>query len=244
MVCVIHLPPLPGSPLNKLEVNEISDFAIKSARAIEDGGADGIIIENYGDMPFLMRVGPETVASMSVIAKDVRNEVNLSIGINVLRNDCFSALAIAKAVNADFIRVNQLFYSSLAPEGWIESCAADLMRYKAYLNSDVSVFADIDVKHAKHFVDIEEYLENFERSLADAVIVTGSATGKPVSLDKLKIVKKYINKPVYAGSGVNPELAEIIRKKKLADGIIVGTYIKDGIFINSSKVEKIVKAFR
>ncbi len=244
VVCVIHLPPLPGSPLCKNEVWEISEFALKSAKAVEEGGADGIIIENYGDKPFLKEVGVETVASMAAIARDVVREVNVSVGINVLRNDCFSSIAIAKAVKADFIRVNQLYYSSLSPEGWLESRAAELMRYKAFLKCDSAVFADVSVKHAKHFVNAEEYAENFERSLADAAIVTGSATGKAVNLRELRFFKNALSKPVYAGSGITPEIAEKIKEKRLADGIIVGTYVKEMGEISVERVKKVVKAFK
>ncbi len=244
VICVIHLPPLPGSPESTMEVEEIVEFAVKNAKAIEEGNADGIIVENYGDRPFLKRVGAETIASMAVVAREVRKESNLKLGINVLRNDAIASAAIAKAVNADFIRVNQLFYSSLSPEGWLEACSAELMRYRHFIKGNFLVFADVNVKHSCHFVDLADYAENFERSLADAAIVTGKATGKAVELEELKFFRERIKKPVYAGSGVTPSIAEVIGRKNLADGIIVGTYIKDGEIVNPEKVRKIVGAFK
>ncbi len=245
VICVIHLPPLPGSPLYQNEsLEEIVERVVEDARAIEEGGADGVIVENFEDKPFRVKVGPETVASMSVIAREVRKEISLSLGINVLRNDGISALAIAKAVKADFVRVNQLFFPSVSPEGTLEPIAADLMRYKKFIDCKAKVFADVNVKHAKHFADMEDYAENFERSLADAAIVTGSATGKSVRLEELELFRKRLDCEVYAGSGVTPELASEIARKGLADGVIVGTYIKRRGRIDSGRVREVVEAVK
>ncbi|RUM34105.1 MAG: hypothetical protein DSY33_03105 [Archaeoglobus sp.] len=247
VVCVIHLPPLPGSPLNKLEIEDIVDIAVGEAKAIEEGGADGAIVENYGDVPFLKKVGVETVASITVVAREVVRETNLSLGINVLRNDGISAIAVAKAVGADFVRINQMFYSSLSPEGWLESCAAEVVRYRKAIDCKAKIFADVNVKHAYHFPSPEDYAENFSRCLADAAVVTGKSTGEAFSIEELTLFRKKLSVPVYAGSGVTPELAEIIRRKNLADGIIVGTYIKDikeKNRINVDRVRRIVKSFK
>jgi len=242
VICVIHLPPLPGSPLSSKDVDEIVEIAVRDARAIEEGGADGVIVENYGDMPFRVRVGPETVASMSVIAREVRRETSLLLGVNVLRNDGISAMAVAKAARADFVRVNQLFFPSIAPEGFLEPVAAELMRYRRSIGCNARVFADVNVKHAKHLASLEDYAENFDRSLADAAIVTGSATGKSVSVEELEFFRKRLDCELYAGSGVTPELASKIADK--VDGVIVGTYIKRGGRVDRERVERIVRAFK
>ncbi len=244
VVCVIHLPPLPGSPLNELEVDEITELALLDARAAEEGGADAVIVENYGDVPFPKKANPETIAAMSVVMKEVKKEIGIAVGVNVLRNDAVAALAIAKASGASFVRVNQLFFSSLSPEGWLESCAAEVMRYKRAIRCKAKVFSDVNVKHAHHFASMEEYAENFERSLADAAVVTGTSTGKAVSLEELEFFRSNLSRPVYAGSGVTPEIAKEIGKKNLADGIIVGTYVKMDNRIDSGKVEKIAKEFK
>ncbi len=246
VICVIHLPPLPGAPLHRgEEIDQLIEKAVRDARAIEEGKADGVIIENYGDKPFKVRVGQETVACMSVIAREVRRETSLSLGINVLRNDGFSAAAIARAVKADFIRVNQLFYPSVSPEGILEPVAAELMRYMKLIGCNARVFADVSVKHAIHAASLEDYAENFERSCADAAIVTGAATGRSVKLEELEFFRRKLECEIYAGSGVTPELALKIAEKDLADGIIVGTYIKSdsGTGIDSRKVRRIVESF-
>lgn len=238
VIGVVHLLPLPGSP-EYTDFNEIIDKALKDARAIEEGGADALIIENYGDRPFQKEVGKEVVACMTAVALEIKRNTTIGLGINVLRNDAIAALAIAKAVKADFIRVNQLFFSSITPEGIIEGNADEIMRYKRFINSSAMVFADICVKHAIHFATIEDYCANAERSMADALIVTGKVTGGEVSVDDLRTVREAVRMPVFAGSGVNAENAGKILK--YCDGVIVGSYIKRGGKVDVGRVSRIVR---
>jgi len=238
VIGVLHLEPLPASPLYR-SFDEVFDLALKDAKALAEGGVDAIIVENYGDKPFLKEVGKETVACMTVIAWEVKKETGLPIGINVLRNDAISALAIAKAVGADFIRVNQLFYSSLSPEGFLEGKAGEILRYKRFIDCKAKIFADIQVKHAHHFVDLEEYVENAERCLVDGLIVTGRATGVPVDLNDLMLVKKIAKVPVFVGSGVTAE--NLPKLAKFCDGVIVGTYFKKNGRVDVERVRKLIK---
>uniref|UniRef100_A0A7J2TJ57 BtpA/SgcQ family protein n=1 Tax=Archaeoglobus fulgidus TaxID=2234 RepID=A0A7J2TJ57_ARCFL len=236
VICVVHLKPLPGSPMFE-NFDLVLESALKDARAIEEGGADALIVENFGDRPFLKEVGKETVASMSVIAWEIRKEVGIGLGINVLRNDPISALAIAKAVKADFIRVNQLFFPSASPEGFLIGKAGEVMRYRRWINCKAMIFADLEVKHAHHFVEFEDYVLNAERSLADAFIITGRATGLEPEIEKLDALRKIA--PTLAGSGVTAENAERIAKH--CDGVIVGSYIKERGKVSAEKVRRIVR---
>ncbi|MCS7130865.1 MAG: BtpA/SgcQ family protein [Archaeoglobaceae archaeon] len=241
VICVIHLKPLPGAPLHE-NFDEVLESALQDAKAIEEGGADAVIVENYGDKPFLKNVGKETVASMSVIAWEIKKSTNLGLGINVLRNDAFSALAIAKAVKADFIRVNQFFFPSISPEGFLLPEAGEIMRYRRSINCNAMIFADLNVKHAVHFASLEDYFLNAERSLADAFIITGKATGIEVNVEDLKVARKHLKAPIIAGSGINEWNVREIAKH--CDGLIVGSYIKRGGKVDPERVRKIVDAVR
>ena len=238
IIGVVHLKPLPGSP-NYSSFEYVFESALEDAKALAEGGADAIIVENFGDKPFLKEAGGEVVACMSVIAWEIKKETNLPLGINVLRNDPISALAIAKAVKADFIRVNQLFYASLGPEGWLEGKAGEVLRYKRAIDCNAMIFADICVKHAHHFANLEEYVENAERCLVDALVVTGKATGREVSLRDLKVVKRLAKMPILVGSGVTPE--NLPKLARYCDGVIVGTYFKKHGRIDAERVRRLVR---
>ncbi len=236
IIGVLHLKPLPGSP-HYTSFDDVIEHAIKNARKLEEGGVDAILVENYGDRPYFQRAGSETIACMTSVMKDIKREISIPLGVNVLRNDPIAASAIAKAVGAKFIRVNQPIFPSASPEGFLEPSSAFLARYIRQIDLRVRIFADISVKHAVHFAEIDDYLDSIERAFADCIVVTGKATGKPPDIDELKKVKEKATLPVFVGSGVNAENIDLFRKH--ADGFIVGTYFKDGEEVNVEKVRRL-----
>ena len=246
IIGVLHVPALPGSPRNQLAFKDVVDWVLKDAEALAGGGVDGLILENFGDVPFYpTRVPPHTVAFMTAIAGEVRRRFDLPLGINVLRNDAQSALAIASAVSAEFIRVNIHTGARVTDQGLIEGAAYETLRYRRLLNSDVKILSDVDVKHsapvaARNLGD--EVEEIVWRGNADAVIVTGAATGKQTALEDLKIAKHAAGSvPVFAGSGVNVQ--NVATVLEVADGVIVGTAFKyDGVTSNAVDRDR-VRAF-
>jgi membrane complex biogenesis BtpA family protein len=119
------------------------------ARTLEAGGAHGIIVENFGDAPFRIgRVEPETVSAMTLAVEKVRQITNLPVGINMLRNDAVSAMAIAAVTGAAFIRVNVHYGVVAADEGLVEGEAYRTLRQRQNLGVDVKILADVMVKHA------------------------------------------------------------------------------------------------
>lgn len=223
---------------------------MRDAKALESGGVDGLLIENYGDSPFKPTpTDPETVASMTAIGKEISRQTKLLLGVNVLRNGALAALAIAHVIGARFIRVNVLTESMLTDQGVINACAHDLMRYRRDLGAtDVHVFADVRSKHAAPIVSrpVEESARDAAyRGMADALIVTGPHTGVEPDRDQLRRVKDSVpDRPVLIGSGLTSlNAAELLRE---ADGAIVGTSLKeDGIIekpIDESRVKEFVKS--
>ncbi|MFT6364570.1 MAG: putative TIM-barrel enzyme, partial [Planctomycetota bacterium] len=49
---VVHLLPLPGAPLYGGSMEAVLEAAKRDASALAQGGAGGIIVENFGDLPF------------------------------------------------------------------------------------------------------------------------------------------------------------------------------------------------
>jgi membrane complex biogenesis BtpA family protein len=230
LVGMLHLPPLPGSPRSRASIDAIEKALLVEARLLAEAGFDAAILENYGDVPFFKdRVDPVTVASMSRLASTVRGQAALRIGVNVLRNDSSAALAVAFAAGADFIRVNVHVGSTATDQGVIEGRAAETLRLRASLGADIEIWSDVHVKHGRSLAHptIEAEAEDaVERGLADALIVSGRATGEPASLDEVRRVKALaLGVPVYVGSGVTEEnVREVLA---ISDGVIVGTALKN-----------------
>ena len=239
VIGMIHLPALPGSPGCEIQEgfpkawSRIEDAVMADARALADGGVDGIMIENFGDVPFFPGVNPVHVATlMTAMATKVRQKAHKPIGINVLRNDGVSALAIALASEAQFIRVNVLSGARVTDQGVVQGAAHELLRYRHQIGADhIAILADVQVKHSSPLgggtllsQDVDDLCH---RALADGVIVSGSGTGKAVDLDALKTTKIAAGRyPVFIGSGTTiGNLGEI---SKYAYGFIVGTTFKVG----------------
>jgi len=239
VIGVIHSRPLPGAPEYEGEqVEDLIGFALAEAERYRAGGVDGLIVENHGDIPFAKpdRIGPETVATMAVMTRAVREASGLPVGVNVLANGAISAFAVAKAAGAAFVRVNQWANAYVANEGIIEGPAGEAMRYRAWLRArDIRVFADVHVKHGAHAIvgdrDIAEMARDAEFFDADVTIATGQRTGDAASMDELRTIASGTSLPVVVGSGVTPDnVGDIF---SIAQGVIVASWLKvDGVWWN------------
>ena len=210
VIGVVHLLPLPGAPLyENMPVDEIAKKAVKEAKMMADNGMDGLIIENFGDKMFFKTVGPEVVASLTVVAKAVRDAVKIPIGMCVLQSDAIAGLAIAKAVDAEFIRVPYYTETSIVDTGTMESIAAKALRYRKYIGCKAKILADVHIKHSYPLMQrpIEYAAEDaYERGLADAIIVTGRKTGGETNPEDVIRVRKALPElPLMVGSGVSVE---------------------------------------
>jgi len=229
IIGVVHLLPLPTSPRWGGSLKAVIDRAEQEVTALASGGVDGVIVENFFDAPFTKnQVDPAVVSAMTLIIQRLMNLVTLPVGINVLRNDAQSAIAIATCVSAQFIRVNVLTGIMATDQGLIEGQAHQLLRYRRELGSDVKILADVLVKHARPLGSpnlTTAVQETIERGLADGVILSGWATGSPPTLEDLELASAAANgTPVFIGSGASWE--NISTLMQAADGVIVSSSLK------------------
>lgn len=241
LIACVHLLPLPGSPRYTGDMDAVYENALAEARIFKRQGVDGLVVENFRDMPFYPdRVPAETVAALAAVSREVKKATDLPLGINVLRNDAQSAIAIAAAVQADFIRVNVHCGAAVADQGVLQGVAYATLRLRSTLRSEVLIFADAGVKHTTPLGPRSLGLEAKDltkRGLADAVVVSGAATGSETRADDLDLVRQNTHLPVLVGSGATPENLEHLFPR--ADGFIVGSYFK-----KDGKAENLVEEVR
>lgn len=236
LVGVVHLPPMPGDPRH---AGGGFDAALAAARrdaeAIARGGASAIIVENFGSAPFPkgtpdQPTPPHQIALIALAVSECRSITGLPVGVNVLRNDARAAVGIAAACGAAFVRVNVHVGAYVTDQGLIEGRAFETLRYRRELGAEVAILADVRVKHAAPLAPVSvraEVEDCLLRGGADAVVVTGAGTGKPVDRALLEEVASAAgDAPVVIGSGLDPACAEELAP--LADAAIVGTWIKEG----------------
>jgi len=229
VIGVVHLLPLPTSPRWGGNLKAVISRAEQEATALAAGGVDGIIVENFFDAPFAKNhVDPAVVSAMTLIVDRLKGMVTVPIGINVLRNDAHSAIAIASCVETEFIRVNVFTGAMATDQGLIEGQAHELLRYRRELGSDVGILADVLVKHARPLGTPNLTIavqDTIHRGLADGVILSGWATGSPPNKEDLELASAAAgDTPVFIGSGANWE--NISQLMQAADGVIVASSLK------------------
>ena len=226
---VIHLKGLPGSTSNSLPLDEIIKLAQNDIDTLTEGGVHGIIIENFGDAPFVKdNLSKRSLVSFTTVVSKLNIDQKLEIGINVLRNDGLAALAIAEATKSQFVRINVLNNTMYTDQGVIEGDAHEVNQFKSSLNSYVEIYADVFVKHAvpPPGSKIENHAEELiHRAGADVVIVTGDGTGHEINIEDLQKVRNIVpNGKLAIGSGVTS--TNVDAYQDLADILIVGTSFK------------------
>jgi membrane complex biogenesis BtpA family protein len=246
VIGMVHCWPLPGAPgYTGYGMDTIVDQALYDAHALAEGGVDGLIVENMWDIPFRAgpHVQPESIAAQAVVARAVRQAVNLPLGINLVHNGGVALLGIALAAGASFIRVCTFAGAGVWDAGeWDEGCAADLMRRRKELHAEhIKLFADVDKKHSVRFpgIDLATHIEWTRFFGADALIVSGRMTGDAPDIGKVREAKALAgDQPLLIGSGADER--NIGAFMAVADGVIVGSSVKDaGQIENAVDVERV-----
>lgn len=226
VIGMIHCAPLLGykdSPgIEKVEEKFIDDLKV-----LIKGGVDAIMIENNYDIPHYEKAKPSTIPHLTKLCLLAKKTTKKPLGICVLWNDYETALSIAKIAKFNFIRVPVFVDKVQTDYGIFEAKANKCIEFRKKIKAeDIFIFADVQVKHAKHLIErpLPETTLEAIRKKADAIIVTGKWTGDPPTEKDVIDVKNVANKvPVILGSGITPENIN----KYTADGFIIGSYFKD-----------------
>lgn len=234
IIGMVHSLPLPGSPKFKhYRLEDVYDYAVGEALKLKEGGVDGLLIENAGDIPFVKSeyLGPETAACIAVIGERIRRAVpDLPIGVNIVANAAKHSIAATKAFGGDFVRVNQWANAYIANEGFVEGAAGVALRYRSMIGADdIKILADVHVKHGSHAIvadrPIAEQATDVAFFDADALIATGFRTGDPTRPEEINTIREGSPLPVLIGSGINSENCQ--RLLRIADGAILGVSVKN-----------------
>lgn len=231
LVGMVHLLPLPGSPAYAASMQQVVEDAVDRAQTLEQAGFGALMIENFGDVPFHAGTVPAvTVAAMTACVSAIRSDVGARVGVNVLRNDALSAVAVAAATGASFIRVNVLTGSMYTDQGPIVGQAAEVARERVRLAPEMGVWADIFVKHASPPPGLtleQSAVDTWERGGAHALIVSGTGTGHAPDLERFARIRSAVPEaPLVVGSGATPD--NLGRLAEVADHVVVGTSLEEG----------------
>jgi uncharacterized protein len=228
LIGMISLPPLPGYA-GCPGIDALVDAALHDMAALHEGGADAALVENDFDRPHALVVGAEVVAAMTRVTAEVVRRAPFPVGVQVLLNDWRASLAVAAAAGARFVRLDFFVDRVRIAAGEIVPEPAAILAYRAAIGAEhVAILADIQVKYSTPLEPgkpLEHSARQAAEAGADAVVVTGSATGvAPSRADIAAACTGGI--PVLLGSGLTPENAAMLLPG--TSGAIVGTALRSG----------------
>ena len=154
VIGMVHVRALPGTPRHAGGMAPLLDQALAEAETYRAAGIHALMVENMHDIPYVQRPGPEILAAMAVVAREIkRAHPALPLGLQILAGANREALAAALAAGADFIRAEAFVFGHVADEGYMDSCAGELLRHRKAIGAEhVAVFTDIKKKHSAHAI--------------------------------------------------------------------------------------------
>jgi membrane complex biogenesis BtpA family protein len=229
VIAMVHFGALPGAPLYDAGAGLAGLLAgvRKDLKALQDAGVDAVMFGNENDRPYEMKVDTASTATMAYIIGQVRSEISVPFGVNVLW-DPMATVALAAATGASFAR--EIFTGLHASDmGLWAPDAGAAMRYRNRLGrSDLALMYNISAEFAWS-LDQRSLADRARSavfsSIPDAVLVSGVITGEAAAPSELEAVKKVLpSTPVLANTGVkHATIADVLR---IADGCVVGSSLK------------------
>ena len=229
VIGMVHLGALPGSPLFDAEagIEGLVDGARADLSALQSAGFDAVMFGNENDRPYEFAVDTASTATMAWVIGQLRGEIAVPFGVNVLW-DPMSSVALAAATGASFVR--EIFTGTYASDmgPWTPD-AGKAMRYRDRLGrNDLAMLYNVSAEFADS-LDRRPLADRARSavfsSIPDAVLVSGAITGEAARMEDLEAVKAVLpSTPVLANTGVKHDtVADVL---EIADGCIVGSALK------------------
>jgi len=240
---MIHLDDISFDNGDNLKLEKIYDDAVRDLKSLEKGGADAALVENFFDLPYSTTLDIEQIIRFAFIFTKLKQISEIPLGVNLQQTDGNEEVKIAHICGGDFIRSEAFVETRIGSFGTLEPQAKKIMKYKKERKSNVSVLADINVKHSSGIVNqpIDEIMEEANNAGADALILTGTKTGRNPDVKEVKRFNELAeDTPILVGSGINEQNIKNILK--YSNGVIVGSSIKkNGDISNAVDVKRVKK---
>ena len=246
IIAMCHVRALPGDPYFDTDggMEKVVDQARAEFLALQEGGVDAVMFSNEFSLPYLTKMEPVTTACMARIIGELKSEIKIPFGVNMLW-DPYASLDLAAATGAAFIReIMSGVYAS--DYGLWNTDPGATVRHQMRLGlKNVKLLWNIVPEAAKYLADrdIEQIAKTTVfNNKPDVLCVSGITAGAATDTDILARVKNVVpNTAVFANTGCKINTIEKILS--IADGAVVGTtFKKDGLFDNHVELGR-VKAF-
>lgn len=243
VIALLHLHALPGDPKFDGNMDAVISQAQYDLEALQDGGVDGVLIANEMSMPYQPRAEYVTVGSMGYIVGQLRKDIRIPFGVNIVLN-AEASLDLAAATGANFIR-SAFTGAYMGENGITTTDAAGILRRKKALDQhNLRLLYKVNPESDAYLVqrDIKTITKSIIFNCApDGLCVSGASAGSETSTDIMAEVKSVAGDiPVFCNTGFNAATAK--EKFAIADAACVGTaFKKDGVFENDVDPARVVE---
>ncbi len=241
IIAMCHVRALPGDPYFSGDMEQVVDQARAEFLTLQEGGVDAVMFSNEFSLPYLTKMEPVTTACMARIIGELKSEIKIPFGVNMLW-DPYASLDLAAATGAKFIReiMSGVYASDF---GLWNTNPGEVVRHQMRLGlKDVKLLWNIVPEAAKYLADrdIEQIAKTTVfNNRPDVLCVSGITAGAATDTDILSRVKRVVPETaVFANTGCKVNTIEKILS--IADGAVVGTtFKKDGLFDNHVELDRV-----
>ena len=243
IIAMCHFQPLPGDVYFDDEggMEKVVEAARHDLLALQDGGVDMVMFSNEFSLPYLTKVETVTTAAMARIIGELKPDIKIPFGVNVLW-DPEASIDLAAATGAIFIReiMSGVYASDF---GLWNTDVGKSGRHRVRMGrKDLKTIFNIVPEAAKYLADrdiVEVAKSTVFNCKPDVICVSGLTAGAETDTQILSMVKNAIaDTPVFCNTGCRTN--NIATQLSIADGAVVGTTFKvDGKFENPSDASRV-----
>ncbi|MEO6888531.1 MAG: BtpA/SgcQ family protein [Ktedonobacteraceae bacterium] len=241
IIAMVHFPALPGRPAYDAQggLDAILARVQHDIQHLQAAGVDGLLFCNEHDLPYSFEVEAEIPATMAFIIGQLREQVHIPFGVNILW-DPIATIRLAAATGAVFVR--EVFTGTYESDMglWSPRGSEAFLVRKRLECQHIAIFNNITPEFAASIAgrSVAERARVAAFFGADALLISGQMAGASADPEKIREAKEAVSHiPVLANTGASE--ANIGRLLSVADGAIIGTSLKvDGYIWNAVDPER------
>lgn len=229
IIAALHLPPMPSVAQPRVSsLAEVIAYARRNASIALENGVHGLYIQDLGDYPVARTVQPHTIARVTTVGYALRQDFpNAVLGVCLMAHGAEGPLAVAQAMDADFVRLKVYIGAMVKAEGLLQGCAYDAIQYRAMIRADnIAILADVYDRTGKPLGAMpltEAARQSVTFGRADGLILTGQNFNESMTMiDEVRHAG--LGVPLLLGGGVTA--GNVAQALQVADGVIVSTALK------------------
>ena len=208
---------------------DILERMIREANIYYENGVDAVMVENY------FGGAEDCEAGLAWLSKNFPDKL---YGVNIL-GDYERAFTLAKEYGGSFVQIDSVC-GHLPPEK-DKLYAEKLMKNARGRSFDILGGLRFKYQPVLSGRSLQEDAD-LASQRCDAVVTTGNGTGEDSPTEKLMEFKKILGaKPLIVGAGVTSET--VAEKLRYSDGVIIGSWLKEGHTAYAEVSEQYVKEF-